>query len=437
MEAKCSGLKFSEKRNNNKITNSIFMKTHATFFSKAFLSFVLLMITLTYFGAGLNAQTISTFPHLENFSTFTTATGTAITTSNGNGWASSTTATPKWEREGATTGSDQSSSGTGAFWDHTSYGVTGGRYVFLECSGGALGSTSYLESPTLNFGTNATMNLKFWYHMFGIDMGTLEVEQYISGAWITTGWSKTGSQHFSGTEAWSQATITLSGSVTKIRFKGVRGNGWSSDMCVDDVLFEEPPACPQPTIQTTTGITNASANLGWTPGGTETSWNIEWGATGFTQGNGTTITGISSNPYTLTGLSDASTYDWYVKADCGVLGPSFWEGPNTFTTMCNAVTTYPWTENFTSWPPNCFDLTGGTVNWAQYATTYSAIANFWNWTAPNDAEMITQSFDFTSITTPTLKFKWSSAYSGSWTGDTLDVLVSSNGGTTWTSVWKK
>jgi len=104
-------------------------------------------------------------------------------------------------------------------------------------------------------------------------------------------------------------------------------------------------ACPAPTNLTVTNISQTSADLSWTENGTATTWDIEYGATGYTQGTGTTITGVT-NPYTLSGIPSATTYDWYVRASCGGSGVSTWAGLNTFSTLCNTVTTYPWTEDF-------------------------------------------------------------------------------------------
>jgi len=53
---------------------------------------------------------------------------------------------------------------------------------------------------------------------------------------------------------------------------------------------------------------------------------------------------LTSKPYSLTGLSDGTSYDWYVLADCGGGTYSSWAGPSTFTTLCNSVTSYPYTE---------------------------------------------------------------------------------------------
>ncbi|WP_415712673.1 hypothetical protein, partial [Flavobacterium antarcticum] len=38
--------------------------------------------------------------------------------------------------------------------------------------------------------------------------------------------------------------------------------------------FKTLPTCPKPTNQTVTGITTTSAVLGWTPGASETKWDV-------------------------------------------------------------------------------------------------------------------------------------------------------------------
>ena len=69
--------------------------------------------------------------------------------------------------------------------------------------------------------------------------------------------------------------------------------------------------------------------MSWTLGATETSWNIEYGPSGFTQGTGTTDT-ATTTAYNLTGLDSNTTYHFYVQADCGLDGN--WVGPVEFTT---------------------------------------------------------------------------------------------------------
>ena len=78
-------------------------------------------------------------------------------------------------------------------------------------------------------------------------------------------------------------------------------------MTIDDVTVEETPSCLDPSILTASNLTTTSADLGWTENGTATVWDIEWGATGFTQGAGTTVNGVM-NPHSLTGLTANTSY---------------------------------------------------------------------------------------------------------------------------------
>ena len=92
-----------------------------------------------------------------------------------------------------------------------------------------------------------------------------------------------------------------------------------------------PPSCPDPTVQTATGITVSAADLGWTENGTATAWEIEYGNAGFVLGTGTLLP-AGTNPFNLSGLSSGTSYDWYVRADCGGLY-SNWVGPHNFSTL--------------------------------------------------------------------------------------------------------
>jgi len=167
------------------------------------------------------------------------------------------------------------------------------------------------------------------------------------------------------------------GQTIRIAFRGVEGatNGSADiDFFVDDFTIEAVPTCEAPTALTATAITSTGATLGWTAGGTETLWNVEYGVTGFTQGAGTTVTGVT-NPYAISGLTSNTTYQFYVKSDCGGTGLSTWAGPFSFTTTCGAVTSFPFIENFNSVTtpnlPNCFSQIDGNTdgtNWITYTT---------------------------------------------------------------------
>jgi len=118
----------------------------------------------------------------------------------------------------------------------------------------------------------------------------------------------------------------------------------------DNINIKE-NSCIKPTNLSASSITHNSASLSWTENGTATDWDIEYGAEGFSQGSGTTVTGVGSNPYTLGSLSSNTSYDYYVRASCGGGSNSYWEGPYTFLTSCAALTavTLPFTEDWESY----------------------------------------------------------------------------------------
>jgi len=91
-------------------------------------------------------------------------------------------------------------------------------------------------------------------------------------------------------------------------------------------------SCPAPSTLTATGITVTTADLGWTIGGVETTWDIELGLQGFSPTGTPTQSGITTNPYTYTGLVAGTAYDFYARAYCGVGDESTWVGPFNFTT---------------------------------------------------------------------------------------------------------
>jgi hypothetical protein len=129
-----------------------------------------------------------------------------------------------------------------------------------------------------------------------------------------------------------------------------------------------PPTCYAPSALTATVNTATSATLGWTAGGTETDWNVEYGVTGFTQGTGTTVVVATTPILALTTLTQNTTYQFYVQANCGVPGTSTWTGPFSFTTPYSCPKpTVPTATNITS---NSADLgwtAGGTETaWIVY-----------------------------------------------------------------------
>ena len=76
-----------------------------------------------------------------------------------------------------------------------------------------------------------------------------------------------------------------------------------------------------------------TATVTWNPASNGNgNYEVEYGMTGFRQGNGTRVTVNGATTYTLTGLDENSSYDVYVRTFCDATLTSEWSSVVTFTT---------------------------------------------------------------------------------------------------------
>jgi hypothetical protein len=228
-------------------------------------------------------------------------------------------------------------------------------------------------------------------------------------------------------------------------------SAYFDDVAIDDVTFVEAPACPDPTLLSATNITTASADLGWTENGTATSWEIEYGSTSFVQGTGNTVV-TGTNPHALTGLAANYSYDFYVRAICGAGDTSVWVGPINFSTPCNAVTAFPFTESFedSSVTRSCWSNIQevGSADWT-YATgsgggtiltAYSGTKNA-RFVSSGPAgggtpatKLVSPEMDLTSMTNPRVVFYYGQE---EWAPDQnyTELYYRENSAAAWTLIW--
>src|SRR5690606_14461236 len=120
--------------------------------------------------------------------------------------------------------------------------------------------------------------------------------------------------------------------------------------------------CPAPTNGTAFPVAASTADLNWTENGSATQWEIEYGTSPLTLGNGTRMV-VNSNPYTLNPpLNQATGYTYFVRSICGPNDTSTWSSGSNFTTTvsCPAPTGIS-ISNITA---NSFD-----VNWTSTTGT--------------------------------------------------------------------
>lgn len=109
----------------------------------------------------------------------------------------------------------------------------------------------------------------------------------------------------------------------------------SSSTWVGPFCFNTQALCPSPFSLNVINETETAATLLYSPGGSETMWNIEWGAPGFNVESGEetgSVSETSDYPYYATGLTNSTPYWYYVQAVCGVDTLSDWVGPYLFGT---------------------------------------------------------------------------------------------------------
>jgi len=310
--------------------------------------------------------------------------------------------------------------GTGPLADHT----TGtGNYVYTESSGGSSGSTASLTSPQIDItALTAPPQLSFWYHFYGAQIGSMNVQVSNNfGLTWTTLLTLSGQQQTSSSAAWIEQTVDLTAyqndSILTFRFIGNSLGCCSGDMAIDDFKVENLPACPNPFSLSTYNVLSTQAGLTWTSSGT--GFNVEYGPQGFGQGSGT-VQASANDSLLLTGLTPNTCYSYYVQNNCGAAGTSAWVGPFNFCMPC-VTAALPYLRDFNTWPPSCWDLSGGTQTATQNSN--ALYMNFWSWTNGNWARARTEPILINQDAF--VSFKWSHLYQTFYPNDQL-LLIARN-----------
>lgn len=230
---------------------------------------------------------------------------------------------------------------------------------------------TFLTTPLIDLAPLTVPELSFWYHMFGADIDSLVVDLFDGTSW-TTILSFQGAQQSAKSDPWKEAVIDLSAyanDTIKVRFTAIRTSTTSFSVAtsLDDVDIHEQPSCPKPSNFSVVSSGANDVTISWTTG-SAANWQIEYGPAGFNPGSGTVIS-VNTNPYTVTGLNSASTYDFYVRDSCSATDFSDWLGPVTGSTSCLPIAA-PFTETFdgAQWAVGPgFNDTGSIANcWVRY-----------------------------------------------------------------------
>ena len=116
---------------------------------------------------------------------------------------------------------------------------------------------------------------------------------------------------------------------------------------VDDVTVKEIPSCVAPTGLAANPSTT-SAELSWTANSGETAWTLYYKKAA--DANYTEVPN-ATNPYTLQGLQAATSYLYYVVANCAAEDASEPSEPFAFATECDVIPAVGYSENFDVYSP--------------------------------------------------------------------------------------
>lgn len=370
------------------------------------------------------------------------------------GWSQVATSDPDWTWDGAGSTPSGGTGPTGAY--------SGSGFMFLETSGGAQGASDQLISPAIDLtNVSSPARLLFYYHMHGGDIGTLEVDISTNGgATWTNEFSVTGQQQAAQADPWQVSSIDLSaylGNSILIRFVGSKGGtSFQGDISIDLVEIESCITCPAPTSLASANVTSNAADISWIENGSAANWQLEYGPVGFTPGTGTIIN-TTTNPTTLTGLTDLTNYEVYVRSVCGAGDTSAWTGPNTFVTLiaplsCGANSFldtllqesfeggFPasWSKVSNSNPQWTYDGSGGTSSGntgpsGAYDGSGYLYLETSGGSAGNTDSLYSPILDLTSATGDARMLFYYHMYGA--TMGTMGLEITTDAGATWTPLW--
>jgi len=103
---------------------------------------------------------------------------------------------------------------------------------------------------------------------------------------------------------------------------------------IDDLI----PVCDTLINISSSAIADNSATLSWETINSSTSYNLEYGISGFILGSGTTIS-VSETAVILTDLQANTTYDVYIQTLCSSINISLYSDVYSFTTLIPNVAT--------------------------------------------------------------------------------------------------
>ena len=245
------------------------------------------------------------------------------------------TAIPFSENFDSYTHTSNPSNGTGSTnvplcWDTYNSGSSYPAYPYVYYST----SSSYSGNYSLRFYASSGSNYADQYAIlpaldYSIPLNTLQVSMMARSNSATTPFILVVGEMSGGPSSFEAIdTLTITGTTYNAYIAYLDGYTGSGNRIalkapklssnnrgnVDDIVVELLSNCRMVSNLHVSDVTTNSADVSWTSNGDETSWIVEYRASGDSVWQSVTAT---TNPYVLTGLNNATTYHVHVSANCG------------------------------------------------------------------------------------------------------------------------
>lgn len=192
---------------------------------------------------------------------------------------------------------------------------------------------------------------------------------------------------------------------------------------IDNINLDVAPSCINPnSVLASASMTDVS--LSWSDLSGAMEWVIEYDTAGFDFGTGMTMV-VDTNDYTLSGLMEQYTYEFYVTAVCSSNDTSSASGPVSVTTGCNpsfAVLSIPFMEDFEDMTAPFISCDWTNLNQNQdvekWRLSDSGVDKYpflrWNTEEASDDWLITPGLSLQSGVVYEITFDWGSFSSVNW-----------------------
>lgn len=325
---------------------------------------------------GQTACGVSTIPYLENFDNNSWVVGQF-----GNNFGDQINSC--WSRPSNTSNDRWGTLSTNiAFGNGPSADASGGgKFINFNSVFGTTNST--ITSPQIAIVNSSNPYLYFKYHMFGSDIGDLQVRlNTLNNGNNITIKTISGQQQTSKTAAWIEDSVDLSsyiGDTISVIFRA-SSQGFRGDISVDDMRIENlGPSCGAPINLSLTNATYTSIDFSWLSTNTGAVTNLRWYPASSGPTAATVVNNVTS-PYSLNNLTASSDYVIEVFDSCGTLASN----PliDTLSTLfCDTVTAG-------------FSLNGRFLRRSFTSTSTNADSLFWQFGSLDSSFITTPSYSF-------------------------------------------